>query len=213
MYTLYLKTHNVTGLKYLGYTKRKDVQKYTGSGVYWLRHIKKYGYDVTTNVLGVYETENELKHYGLFYSNKFNVISNKAFANLKEEAGVSGKYSDETKEKMSIKALNRVKTIGAPKTAWTSESMTALNAITWANPETRKARSIGISKALTGKVYGPRTEDFKKHMSKVLTGRSYGKGIKHNLVEKTCPHCQKVGNGPNMTRYHFNNCKIQKRTN
>lgn len=25
--------------------------------------------------------------------------------------------------------------------------------------------------------------------------------------EKTCPHCNLVGKGPNMARYHFNNCK------
>jgi hypothetical protein len=26
-------------------------------------------------------------------------------------------------------------------------------------------------------------------------------------TEKTCPHCGKTGKGPNMTRYHFSNCK------
>ncbi len=26
-------------------------------------------------------------------------------------------------------------------------------------------------------------------------------------TEKTCPHCNKTGKGPNMTRYHFDNCK------
>ena len=25
--------------------------------------------------------------------------------------------------------------------------------------------------------------------------------------QKTCPHCNLVGAGPNMTRYHFDNCK------
>lgn len=29
--------------------------------------------------------------------------------------------------------------------------------------------------------------------------------------EKTCPHCKKSGAGPNMTRYHFDNCKIKNR--
>ena len=33
------------------------------------------------------------------------------------------------------------------------------------------------------------------------------KGRKLNLVE--CPFCKKNGKGGNMTRYHFNNCKLK----
>lgn len=38
----------------------------------------------------------------------------------------------------------------------------------------------------------------------------YNKGrlkFKIKRKEKTCPHCNKTGRGPNMTRYHFDNCK------
>jgi hypothetical protein len=28
---------------------------------------------------------------------------------------------------------------------------------------------------------------------------------------RVCPHCQKIGGGPNMTRYHFDNCKNNER--
>ena len=45
MFYLYLKTHNKTGLKYLGYTKN-DPMKYKGSGKYWSNHIKIHGNDV-----------------------------------------------------------------------------------------------------------------------------------------------------------------------
>ena len=31
-------------------------------------------------------------------------------------------------------------------------------------------------------------------------------GKKVNYPNVTCPHCNKSGKGPNMTRYHFNNC-------
>jgi len=47
---LYLKTHNKTGLKYLGKTIQNPY-KYQGSGEYWIPHIKKHGYDVTTKIL------------------------------------------------------------------------------------------------------------------------------------------------------------------
>ena len=48
---LYIKTHNKTGLKYLGKTTKKDQHKYKGSGKYWLKHIRKHGYDVTTEII------------------------------------------------------------------------------------------------------------------------------------------------------------------
>lgn len=38
---LYLKTHNKTGLKYLGKTVSVDPHLYQGSGTIWRRHIKK----------------------------------------------------------------------------------------------------------------------------------------------------------------------------
>jgi group I intron endonuclease len=33
-------------------------------------------------------------------------------------------------------------------------------------------------------------------------------GIHHKLLLKTCPHCGREGKGPNMSRYHFDNCKF-----
>jgi hypothetical protein len=30
------------------------------------------------------------------------------------------------------------------------------------------------------------------------------------MTTKTCPHCGTIGAGANMTRYHFNNCKVKK---
>lgn len=43
IYTLYLKIHNVTKLKHLGFTKKPHT--YRGSGKFWKAHIKKYVYD------------------------------------------------------------------------------------------------------------------------------------------------------------------------
>jgi hypothetical protein len=66
-YSLYIKQHNITGLKYLGQTKvNPDV--YKGSGTYWLHHIKKYGNDVSTYVIATCETKKELRDIGLYYS-------------------------------------------------------------------------------------------------------------------------------------------------
>ena len=97
---LYLKQHNTTGLKYLGQTKQ-DPYNYKGSGKHWKRHVKKHGYDVTTVIL--YETPfiEEIKELGLYYSDLWNIVDSKEFANLKPEGGDGGSHghSDETKKK------------------------------------------------------------------------------------------------------------------
>lgn len=90
---LYVKTHNKTGLKYLGKTARKDPYRYRGSGDYWINHINKHGYDVTTEIIKECSTEEELKFWGLYYSFLWNVVEekdergNKTWANLVPESG------------------------------------------------------------------------------------------------------------------------------
>jgi len=39
------------------------------------------------------------------------------------------------------------------------------------------------------------------------SNRTSNRNKVYNSIEYTCPHCQKVGKGPNMKRYHFDNCK------
>lgn len=89
MIYLYVKIHNKTGLKYLGKTI-KDPYKYKGSGIIWSKHIKKYGYDVTTNILLATENKNEIKEIGIFYSKLWNVVESAEWANLTVEEGQGG---------------------------------------------------------------------------------------------------------------------------
>lgn len=94
---IYVKTHRVTGLKYLGKTQQ-DPYKYKGSGVYWTNHCKKHGYDeVDTEVLCECETPEEVKERGLYYSELWNVVESDEWANLTEEtgAGFSSRQSTE----------------------------------------------------------------------------------------------------------------------
>ena len=86
--TLYLKTHNVTGKKYLGQTTR-DPFKYKGSGVYWTRHIELHGNDVTTEILYESNHKDTFEKVAMDYSIKLDVVNNNAFANLVEEHGGS----------------------------------------------------------------------------------------------------------------------------
>jgi len=98
---LYKKTHNVTGLKYLGKTVSKNPSKYKGSGTKWRSHIIKYGYNVTTEILKECETPDELKYWGQYYSALWNIVESEDWANLIEEAGPGGLWSNESKSKLS----------------------------------------------------------------------------------------------------------------
>ena len=89
MIYLYLKTHNITGLKYLGKTAR-DPFKYKGSGFHWKRHLAKHGNDVTTEILFETLDNNELIEKGKYYSVLWNVVDNPEFANLRPEDGDGG---------------------------------------------------------------------------------------------------------------------------
>ena len=125
---LYVKTHNKTGLKYLGKTIAKDPYKYPGSGVYWSRHLKKHGKDYTTEIIKECETQEEVAKWGLHYTNLWNIVDakdntgRKIWANIKPETGDGGsakghKKSEATREKHRNKvwsqhALDNLKNIG-----------------------------------------------------------------------------------------------------
>ena len=47
---LYVKTHNKTGLKYLGKTS-KNPHSYLGSGVDWKTHLKENGIEHFTEII------------------------------------------------------------------------------------------------------------------------------------------------------------------
>ncbi len=87
---LYKKTHKTTGLKYLGKTIESDPYLYQGSGVYWTNHIKKHGYDCDTEILKECSSKEELREWGLYYSNLWNIVESDEWANLKPETGDGG---------------------------------------------------------------------------------------------------------------------------
>jgi NUMOD3 motif len=113
---LYIKTHNKTGLKYLGQTSQKDPHKYPGSGTRWLHHLRKHGYDYSTKILKECSNKNELKEWGLYYSNLWNIVKDQSWANLKPEEADGGQQSEETKRKIGLASKGRKQSIEALKT-------------------------------------------------------------------------------------------------
>jgi hypothetical protein len=206
---LYKKTHNKTGLQYLGKTTAADPHSYQGSGTYWKNHLKKHGYDVTTEILRECETNEEIKGWGNYYSDLWNVVSDVSWANLKPESGDGGTPSQE----MKLKIGNTLR--GRKQSHDQIEKRREANRKPRPCMQGRKLTSEhcdAISKGLTGKkktdtsnMCGPKTELHSKNISLGKRGKK--------LAVVTCPHCNKTGGRGNMMRYHFDFCKSITATN
>lgn len=119
IYYLYKKTHQKTGLNYLGYTQRNPYE-YSGSGSYWIAHLKKHGYKIDTEVLLETESKDQIKSVGKYYSDLWNIVEakdatgKKTWANLKPEEGVGGSiprtkpYPESARKILSQKLKGRV---------------------------------------------------------------------------------------------------------
>ncbi len=238
--TLYIKTHNKTGLKYFGKTSQNPFE-YNGSGKYWKLHINKHGNDITTKIYGRY-TQNDpnLKKDAIMFSLTNNIIASKEWANLKIENGLDGgnTFINKTQEEMIIignKISERHK--GSPgHNLGKKFPVHSLRMQGEGNPNyggLSEAHKQNISKGKMGHIVTEETRQKirenspdrsgennamygKKHSTKSREkmSKNYGGGIVkgHKYSEVICDVCGKIGSGGWMTRFHFENCgKTQER--
>ena len=111
-YYLMIKEAVGIGVKYLCKCgDYRDPYEYRGSGVFWRKIINKHNPEIKTTILGFYETNEELRVAGEFYSKKFNIVEDKAWANLIPEIGdggptVTGKIYGHDPNTLTIRAFN-----------------------------------------------------------------------------------------------------------
>lgn len=160
-YYLYIKTHNKTGLKYLGQTS-KDPFTYKGSGKYWLAHIKKHGYDVSTEILLNTNDKLELMNAGIKYSIEYDVVQSNEWANLIEERGPGGSFKGKTHSEKT-------------KEHWSKKR----KGVCYHNGASEKGiENIRIANSK------PKTEDHKAKLSKSLKGKTYEELGRRKLTEE-----------------------------
>lgn len=90
---LMIKTHKHTKMKYLCKKTTDNIDTcytYKGSGKYWLRHLAIHGTDITTVIVEVCDTKEELTQKGIQWSKMLNVVDSEEYANLVEERGDGG---------------------------------------------------------------------------------------------------------------------------
>jgi hypothetical protein len=88
---LMIKQHNITGLRYLcKTTKLNKIESYSGSGKYWLRHLKTYGNDWSNIWISEVFADKSIVEYALALSELFDVVDSDEWANFKPENGLDG---------------------------------------------------------------------------------------------------------------------------
>ena len=148
---LYVKTHNVTGLRYLGQTSQQDPHKYPGSGTRWRNHLRVHGYNFSTEILKECANKAELKQWGIYYSTLWNVVKDSGWANLKPEEADGGHHSEETRRKIGLKSRGRIQSAESRKL--NSEKNSGKNNHMFGKTHSAESREK-ISKAAKGRV-GP----------------------------------------------------------
>ena len=126
IYYLCVKTHSITGLKYLCQTTKSDPYKYLGSGKYWRLHLRKHGYEHLTEVIKECNTKEEVKEWGIHFSKLWNVIESDEWANLMEENGGGGKTTPmpwNKGKKSSEKTVQKLKDAVSRRTPETKQKM------------------------------------------------------------------------------------------
>jgi hypothetical protein len=174
---LYVKTHNKTGLKYLGKTTKSDPHAYKGSGSEWKKHLREHGEDYTTKIIRECQTNQELNQWGRYYSDLWNVTESTEWANRIPETG-GGSCGPEAAKKISQKLKGKKKplrtethkenmsksTKGKPRPrskehqdAWNKSSKE-----NWATNHERRSKTAAVGKANLGRKHSPETLEKKR---------------------------------------------------
>lgn len=219
MIYLYVKTHK-SGLKYLGKTAANDPHKYPGSGKYWKLHCNKHGYEYDTTILFESEDPTEIREKGIYYSQLWDVVKSKDWANLKEEQGDGGAM-------IHTAESNQRRSETMKKRSFTDEHRKNLSISGKGHADNRSPESLASFKAkasakLKGRILSEehkanmrgkgksRTEEQKAHLKEKWTDdRKQKQGERtrlQNLARQviTCPHCGITGQ---LTKIHAGSCK------
>jgi hypothetical protein len=184
---LYIKQHNQTGLKYFGKTSSKDPIKYSGSGEYWLAHLRKHGKDVSTIWCHLYLDKETLVEEAMAFSTSHNIINaidnhtgKKIWANKILEnglgttkganSGIKRTFTEEHKKNIANASKLRRHSIA------TRQKMSEAHLGKVVSAETRDK----ISKIHKGKIVSSETRN---KMSASLSGLVRSDEIKARMVE------------------------------
>lgn len=203
---VYVWTNQINGKMYVGSHNGKHYKTYVGSGLQFQRAYKKYGAHCFKREILYAGPNFRVEEEKLL--KELNAANSPLFYNCKNEAlggsffGVqNGMFGKRLTEKQRYKCGNAFRGKKRPEHA---QKISGEN-----NPMFGKTEQThGLKKHVQscyGKSYeeifgNKRANEIKQKLSLVH------KGKKQQWTTVTCPTCGLVGRGPNMKRYHFENC-------
>lgn len=237
MFFVYKTTNIVNGKFYIGVHSGSIDDNYLGSGIALRRAILKYGRDnFKREILEIFECKQAAyKHEELLVGEEL-VHSNECY-NLKSGGYGGWSHVDSSGDKNPMKNhLVRAKVALAIAASYTpvrrlenSKRMKVLRSQMLVQPRsgishTAESRALMSEKLMGRKAWNAglkmpsesvATKEKKKlaACNRIANGFDMGslsRGKQYNMQTVICPYCNKVGSGGNMTRYHFDNCRIKK---
>lgn len=234
MIFVYKTINTITGKYYIGVHDGDLEDNYLGSGKYLNAAIKKYGREnfkreilhICDSKEKAYLIEKRIVTPELISSgNVYNLNTGghggwhhaikRGDENWTRQPGASEKISKAVKNSITPEMrLERSKRMSQLR-----NDGTIIKPVGWTHSEESKKK---MSENLKGKVAwnkgiktGEDSIETKKKKSEAAKRRSaqqdmgaLTRGKTYNMREMKCPHCGLVGKGGNMTRFHFDNCKI-----
>lgn len=88
---LYVKQCQHCGLRYFGKTINSGIEKYLGSGKYWLNHINSHGRNLVSTInVWHFNNQEDATNFALNFSKENKIVESTEWANLIPEDGMDG---------------------------------------------------------------------------------------------------------------------------
>ena len=174
IYYLMVKTHNTTGLKYLCQTKKKNPQKYLGSGKYWINHLAYYGKNIRTDIILETTDKNLLNDTGRYYSilwiitTSMDDFGNRIWANaIAETGGGPGRAGYHIGENNPMYGKNRNDLAIVNRQEYRRDQNSAASKKLWSQPLHKKNMSDFRKNKWTDPAYIEKMKDRKRTFKQV----------------------------------------------
>ncbi len=202
IYYLMIKTHNITGLKYLCQTKKKDPHKYLGSGKDWNNHLVRYGKNIHTDIVLETTDKHLLNDTGRYYSTLWRITSsmddfgNRIWANaIAETGGGPGRAGHHVGENNPMYGKKRNDLALVNRQEYRREQNRAFTKTLWTQPIHKKNMSQFRKDKWTDSVYIEKMKERTKTTKRVIiNGTEYESlvmaamklGLDPSTVSKRC---------------------------
>lgn len=203
---LMIKRHSVTGLKYFCKTVSKKPYTYKGSGTFWKRHLKIHDSSYVETIWCELFTDKEsLVEFATFFSEEFDIVNSKEWANLIVEDGLTGFLSENSKniqEKRILEKTHHLLNGDIQRRYQLEASKNGYH--NWSSGELQRKTQNELVKQGKHRFCD---SNYQSEISKRNNSKRIHDGTHNAIQTYICPHCHKVGKGIAMFRHHFEKCK------